>query len=208
MEQRALRRISWSVVLVAVLDACGTPPGDADASGSSGEASTSAAPTDSAGTSTPITATSTSLGSDTSAAASSDTSAADSSGAPLPPACLPPEAHGAALPELSIPGLNVYEGCDPETWVVEHLGSELQTTVAEINAIREQGTLFPGSPPGLFAVGTGLCCGNLDIACIHIYVERWTDLPGLMAYIDDSFPDDLDACFGLEIAIGEPPVPG
>lgn len=201
MVRRASRTIWWPVLTVALLEACGTPPGDSDAAGSTGDTSTSTAPADATetATSTPITATS-SLG--------SDTSAEGSTGAPVLLACLPAEAHGAVLPELSIAGLTVYEGCDPETWVVEHLGSELRTTVDAINATREEGTLFPGASPGLFGVGTGLCCGDPDLACITLYVEQGTDLPGVVAYIDASFPKGLDACFGLEVSIGEPPVPG
>lgn len=215
MERRAVWPISWPIVMAALLEACGTLPGDSDA-GSSGDTSTSTAPADSAETvtSTPITATSSSFDSDTSGSVTStsfgsDTSADGSSGAPLPAACLPAEVHGGVLlPELSIPGLNVYEGCDLETWVVEHLGAELQTTVDEINATRDQGTLFPGATPGLFGVGTGLCCDDPDLACITLYVLERTDLPTLVAYIDASFPDGLDACFGLRVLISDPPVPG
>lgn len=120
--------------------------------------------------------------------------------------CLPQEVHGDLI--TSEGGVNLYFGCNPGEYFLEHFGSQVVNTHEAIDVIK---TTYRDDILGIYGmVGVGItrCCpgGAAEERCLSLmhslHCTPLEDLPGILA---DIFSGEEDLCFGANvIMVGSP----
>ena len=102
----------------------------------------------------------------------------------------------------TVAGLELYEGCDEDGYLLVHPGRLPVDTAGEISELRDR---HPGliSIPGVVGHGTGLCClGGSDDICVSMMLASHILTPEQLARtLALMFAEEWINCFGIRVDV-------